>query len=286
MRTAIIGAYGQIGRILSSSLQDSGHELLLCSRRPVPEENSIVFDPLKDDWSVLGKLDVIINSAGIIRESRAEDFYKVHLDLVKTMIANRHKTGNPKIIQISALGADSSNSIPFLRTKGMADDILLSNPDTYIIRPSIVSTPNTLLIQKLKWLVQMSRILFHRPVVPTGFLETRVQPVMPEDLQEAVSTISTTETWNSRIIDCVGPDKFSFKELLDMSGKIVPIEIPKKLIEPVTRNFVAVWFPDLINSDQFQLLFKDNTADTSGIEALIGHSVRSSRHFWAAEMKN
>lgn len=248
----------------------------------------MVFDPDLHDWSILGQQDVLINCAGIIRESKEDDFKKVHVDLVRTILANRAKIGNPKIIHLSALGADAHHEISFLRTKGIGDELLLSHENTYILRPSIVCLPDTLLVRKFKWLVYMCKVLQNRPIMPQGFAHTRVQPVMPEDLFDLIDAIIQNKP-QINTIDVVGNTPFSFKELLVMaSGKenLLPIELPKKLIEPLTRNFISVWFPELMNYDQFTLLFKDNVSSSDQLTLVLGRTPSETRDFWKKEFKD
>ncbi|MGQ3014765.1 MAG: hypothetical protein ACT6QS_13730 [Flavobacteriales bacterium] len=288
MRVVIIGASGAIGSSIIAALRALPHmQITPCSRKGV--EGCFVFDPDLHDWSILGEQDVLINCAGIIRESREDDFKKVHLDLVRTILANRARIGNPRIIHISALGADPAHDIAFLRTKGLGDELLLSHPDTYVLRPSIVCLSGTLLVKKFKWLVFMCKVLQNRPIMPQGFAETRVQPVMPEDLNELLHDLCLQPDIPAGAIDVVGSTPFSFKELLLLASgkeKLFPIELPKKLIEPVTRNFISVWFPELMNYDQFKLLFKDNVASTEGMERILGHPVRETRSFWTHEFQH
>lgn len=286
-RVLVIGASGNIGRAVTDYFRNKpNYQVTPTTRKSTM--GCMVFDPDLHDWNILGEHDILINCAGIIRESKEDDFKKVHLDLVRTILANRNKIGNPRIIHISTLGANAQNEIPFLKTKGMGDDLLLSHPNTWILRPSIVCLPGTLLVRKFKWLVFMCKVLQNRPIMPQGFVDTRVQPVMPEDLLLTIEKI-IEESPAIRSIDVVGSTDFSFKELLQMaSGKanLFPIELPKKLIEPVTRNFISVWFPDLINHDQFKLLFKDNIASSDDLEQIIKQAPAETLHFWTNEFKN
>lgn len=291
MKIGLIGSGGTLGTVIGSGLaMQTGIELVrfarLGGKHALP--GFTAFDFNSEDCSGLGQFDVIINCAGIIRESRYDDFQHVHVELVKTLLANRLRLGNPRIIHISALGADMNNQIAFLRTKGIADDLLLANPDTYILRPSILCLPENLLVQKFKWLVFMSRLLANRPIVPKGFLETRIQPVMGIDLAQTVLKLCEAENVN-RVIPVVGKDPLSFKQLLEITSvgsakkAIFPIEIPKKLVEPVTKNFISVWFPELINYDQFSLLFNDNIAAPTIMESVIGREASSTLGFWKEE---
>lgn len=44
--------------------------------------------------------------------------------------------------------------------------------------------------------------------------------------------------------------------------------------------------PDVINAQQYQLLFEDNIADASALEKIIGRRVRSSKAFFTKEFQH
>jgi uncharacterized protein YbjT (DUF2867 family) len=289
MRIAVIGASGMVGRRLVEFLRRWPHcEVLALSRNPTLP-GYLKFDPENDDWRLLGRLDVLINCAGIIRESRASAFYDVHVQLIKTILAQRTQAGNPRILHFSVLGADENNPIAFLKSKGVGDALLLQAEDVYILRPSIICYPENVLVQKLKLLLHMGRLMLNVTPVPKGFLQTRIQPVMPEDLLNAIARL-ITDGFDEKVIPCAGPEALSFQDLLKMAAKTrkmkpIPLEIPKSLVEPVTKNFIAVWFPELISYDQFQLLFRDNVDNSLMLEKLIGQPPSSTLPFWEEQFR-
>jgi dTDP-4-dehydrorhamnose reductase len=76
-RIAILGARGQLGSVLCQKLQlHQGVEILALSR--VDKPGFLRFNPFSSDWNSLGKIDVFINAAGILRESKNEAFFEVH----------------------------------------------------------------------------------------------------------------------------------------------------------------------------------------------------------------
>ena len=292
-RIAVIGASGRLGQIICSAIEIDlpQYELIRLSRRKeLSEKGFTIFNPLLDDWSALKKTDILINAAGIIQESGDFAFEEVHVQLMQLIIENRHLIGNPRIIHISALGADSSHPIAFLRTKGEGDKKLMKQPDCYVIRPSIVCTHNALLVKKLKTLLELSsKYLFNHALIPADFLKTRIQPVMPFDLQVLTITLCN-KTPEEKCWNLTGAEELTFGWLIEQAIKarnqrFNPIEIPKNLVATVTRNFISVWFPELINYEQFQLLFKDNIADKTQVEKLTGMAVKSTIEFWTNEFK-
>lgn len=288
-RVVIIGASGTLGKIIIGKLNSLPEiELVKLSRNTtLGPEGYLVFEPEKDDWKKLGQIDILINSAGIIHESKDAEFEKVHVQLVQKIIENRHIIGDPKIIQISALGSDEKHPIAFLRTKGIADSILVKQANTFVLRPSIVCTSNALLVKKFKMMFDISKYFFNHAVLPASFLKTRIQPIMEQDFAETIELLCTRNT-QEQLIDLPGAEQISFKWLMNLAGevrnqKVIALEIPKNLVEAVTKNFISIWFPGLINYDQFQLLFKDNIAEKKAIEDFLGRPVLSTLDFWKKE---
>lgn len=288
-RVAVIGASGTLGKIITQRLGGLPDiELIKLSRNTaLGPEGFLVFEPEADDWKKLGHIDILINAAGIIHESKDAEFEKVHVHLVQKIIENRHIIGDPKIIQISALGADETHPIAFLQTKGIADAILIKQANTFVLRPSIVCTHDALLVKKFKMMFDISKYFFNHAVLPSSFLKTRIQPILEEDFAETIELLCSRNPKDS-ILNLPGAEQISFQWLMDLAGevrkqKVITFEIPKNLVEAVTKNFISIWFPGLINYDQFQLLFKDNIAEKAEIESFLGHPVQSTLEFWKKE---
>ena len=168
MRTVVLGASGQIGKIIYEELKKS-HEVIGTSRNSSSE--LLQFDPFKDSWSVLGKADVLVNCVGQIEATKEFSFQKIHIELTKLIIQNRERLGNPRIIQISALGASKLSELEFFKTKGIADDQLLKNSNTVIVRPSIICTHKTMMVRKMQVLYSISRFTNGLLIVPSSFLD-------------------------------------------------------------------------------------------------------------------
>ncbi len=288
-RVGIIGASGQIGTLLSKGLASQGNvDLLRLSRKQ--EEGFLCFDPFEDSWEKLGTLDVLINAAGIIQESKDADFYRIHVDLVRKIIENRSLLGNPRIVHFSALGAEIESPSAFLKSKALGDEIMEKQSNVLLLRPSIVCTPDTLLVQKLILLLDISRYFFNRALLPTEFPDKQIQPVMPFDLLAAVSKACFEPLPKTKVLEVVGQNAYSFRYLMELAARVrnqrlIPIEIPKNLVGVVTKNFISVWFPGLVSYDQFQLLFKDNTGNKEALEAWLGHPVQDTKAFWQEAFK-
>lgn len=284
MKIIILGASGQIGSVLFDGLRHR-HEVTGTSRKQSPK--FIQFDPFRDHWSLLGKADVLLNCIGQIEPTRASSFAHIHVGLTKLMIQHRASLGNPRIIQLSALGASTAHNVEFLRTKGLADELLLQCPDTFIVKPSIVCTHNTMIVKKMLMLKRIARYTSGLLAVPEGFLQTRIQPVMPKDLTDVVEALCVT-TGYARVVDVVGPMALSFREIITIMFKTGGmrsrlVEMPKKIVDVVALYGVSALFPSFINAQQYRLLFADNIADKTGIEDILQRPLTPTEQFFINE---
>lgn len=283
MRAIILGGAGQIGSVIRERL-GRHHEIISTSRKA--SAGHVRFDPFRDDWSVLGNADVLINCVGSIEASRAQTFDKVHIEVTRQIIDNRHAIGNPRIVQISALGASPRHRSDFLRTKGLADDLLLQHPDTVVIRPSIVCTHRTMLVRKMLMLSQMAKYSRGLVIVPAGFLSTRIQPVMPDDLARIVKASCTSR--DHRIVDVAGPEVLTFGDVLSILSeerrqKFRLFEVPRRVLDLMVGRIVSRLLPAVINDQQYALLFQDNVADNRICTELLGTPMMPVTNFFRKE---
>ncbi|MBA3901278.1 MAG: hypothetical protein H0X62_13900 [Bacteroidetes bacterium] len=284
MRIVVLGASGQIGCLVVKQLEKDfpDSQIIACSR--AGEGNSFKFAPLKDNWELLGKVDVLINCIGIIKEEKNLSFQKAHQGITAKILEQMQSIGNPRLIQISVLGAVGNSPSKFMSTKGKADEHLLQNKNTLVIRPSIVCTPNTMMVRKIKTLFRMSRYLGTYLPIPLHFLNTKIQPVLGAELAEIISRTCVQKI--DGIVNVTGPEIINLKELLCLLPKkirFIPLlkKVSDLLIKPITT-----FFPSLLNQEQYKLLSKENVADNALCEQILGRKMGSTLGFWKRELNS
>jgi uncharacterized protein YbjT (DUF2867 family) len=287
MRIAILGGTGQIGSVLTKDLITTfpKAEILSYSRTGGNENHHKKFNISTDDWTVLGKLDYIVNAVGIIEENNENTFEKVHIDLVKDILHNHNILGNPMIIHVSVLGADPASKSQYAATKGKADQILIKSPKWNIIRPSFVCTPDTTIVKKIRMMKDMSKWLFGILPMPANFLISKFQPVMASDLSELISQC-ISQNLNQEIIYATGEETYTLRDWINLAGKgkIKIIGIPNWLIKKPFRLFIFL-FPRIINKDQYELIGRDNSYnDNVKFRTILKRKPLSTIQFWNQQL--
>jgi uncharacterized protein YbjT (DUF2867 family) len=285
MKIILLGATGQIGSVIHDALKRT-HEVVGTSRKPSPTLKQ--FDPFENNWSSLGTADVLINCVGRIEATSLNSFNRIHVELTQRIIEHRQVIGNPRIVQISALGASAKHQVEFLKTKGIADDLLLQHPRSTVVRPSIVCTHRTMIVNKMLMLSKIGRFCFGLLPLPEGFLQTRIQPIMPEDLVDLVRILCNDH--EHRLVNAVGPYPISFRQILAilMQTKKVKfrlIEVPKKITDFFVSHVASRAIARLINLQQYQLLFSDNISDPEMVRQILGRPLTETKQFFTNEFK-
>ena len=164
-------------------------------------------------------------------------------------------------VHLSALGINEATDSVYAKSKLEGEKNILNNfPMATILRPSIVYSIDDNFTTNFMTL--LNRLPFF-PIYYNG--KTKFTPIHCSDLTDVIfHVISKNE--NSKIIECVGPEVISFKEVIERLLRLID---KKRLLVPfplILANLSAKLFQllpnPLLTEDQLRLLKYDNV--TSG----------------------
>ena len=272
----IFGGSGQIGRHLIRKLTKNNIRVTIVTRNihqksyiiktqgnagyiDVVEAN--IFDE-KKIRDLFSKADLCINLIGILFEKkRGNNFYNIHtlLPSLLSKLSKEYKLKN--FVHLSALGINEATDSVYAKSKLEGEKNILNNfPMATILRPSIVYSIDDNFTTNFMTL--LNRLPFF-PIYYNG--KTKFTPIHCSDLTDVIfHVISKNE--NSKIIECVGPEVISFKEVIERLLRLID---KKRLLVPfplILANLSAKLFQllpnPLLTEDQLRLLKYDNV--TSG----------------------
>jgi uncharacterized protein YbjT (DUF2867 family) len=289
-RILILGANGQVGRILFCKLQTHFPQAEIIGAVRAAHfhfegvgaggrAHSVIFDIHRQPWR-LGPVDVIINCIGAMRGSEKELLH-AHGGTSLAILHNRAAMGNPAIIQVSALGAGGNNPSAFLRSKALADAVVLGKERTWVIRPSILCTPGTVLVQRIRTLRKAAMLMGKHIWLPGNVLRTKVQPLAPDDFAALVAEIIGTEP-AQRIVEAGGKEVYNFGQLLRMAGvhthtlNHYSFSMAAALFRPALS-----WF---ISSEEMKLMGINNTVSLGRSAGPLRSRISSTQAFWQQQL--
>jgi nucleoside-diphosphate-sugar epimerase len=289
MRILIVGASGFIGRRVAAELLSAGHEIVPCGRdrgrleRLFPSMRAISCDFARDraaDWHRrLANVDGVVNAAGIFRPRSANSFETVHVSGPRALFETCAAARIPKLIQISALGADAEAQTRFHATKQEADATCLALAKEQnlsgwtVIRPSLVigrggkSTALFAALAALPWPPQL------------GDGSWRVQPIHISDLVQAVRLLIEREDGAPRVLDLVGPAPMPIDDLTSLLRQWLALPPARRL--PLPEWLLRASIPaarllsfDALSKDSLTMLRQGNTAPVAPLTAALGFTPR------------
>ena len=268
----IFGGSGQIGRHLIRKLTKNDYRVTVVTRNihqksyiiktqanagyiDIVEAN--IFDEEKIR-SLFEKADICINLIGILYEQKKGNTFKNIHSLFPSILAKLCKQYSIKnFIHISALGINEAKDSNYAKSKLEGEKNVLSNfPQATILRPSIVYSIDD------NFTTNFMTLLRNLPFFPLYYSgKTKFMPIHCSDITDIIFQV-ISQNISSNIIECVGPETLSFKEILEKLLKLID---KKRFLIPlplIIANFSARIFQllpkPLLTTDQLRLLRYNN----------------------------
>ena len=268
----IFGGSGQIGRHLIRKLTKNNIKVTVVTRNihqksyiiktqgnagyiDIVEAN--IYDE-KKIRSLFSKADICINLIGILFEKkRGNTFYNIHT-LFPSLLAKLAKEFNLKnFIHLSALGINEAHDSNYAKSKLEGEKKILENfPLATILRPSVVYSVDD------NFTTNFMTLLNRLPIFPLYYGgKTRFTPINRSDLTDIIFHVISNDI-NSHIIECVGPEVISFKNIIErlllLIGKkrlLIPMPLP---LAKISAKIFQLLPTPLLTEDQLRLLKYDN----------------------------
>ena len=266
MKIVLTGASGFIGRHILQVLEQTGHEVV-----PVSRQHGFDFMQMltPENWLPhLHDVEVVINSVGIITETHGQTFAALHYHAPAALFRACVMAGVPRVVQISALGADEQAFTPYQLSKKAADDVLRSLPlEWFVLRPSLVYGEGGKSSAMFRFMASL-------PVIPlVGDGRQRIQPVHVSDVVATVMQCLQAASAR-RTLDVVGPYPLSFVEWLqtmrlESGRKAAPtLPIPFSLIMAMAH--LGRFIVPMLHPDNLRMLQRGNTATVQPLVDFLG----------------
>ena len=270
----IFGGSGQIGRNLIRKLTKNNYKVTVVTRNihqksyiiktqanagyiDIVEAN--IFDE-KKIRELFKKTDLCINLIGILYEKRKGNTFKNIHTIFPSILAKLSKEYKLKhFIHLSALGINEAEDSKYAKSKLDGEINILNNfPLATILRPSIVYSSDDNFTTNFMTL--LNRLPFF-PLYYNG--KTKFSPIHCSDLTDIIYDVISKNIY-SKIIECVGPETITFKQILEKLLKSIEkkrflIPLPLKIAE-LSAGFFEIMPKPLLTRDQLRLLKYDNVA--------------------------
>jgi NADH dehydrogenase len=270
-KVLIFGGSGQTGRHLIRRLTKKSHLVTVVTRNlhkkgmilktqgnpgyvEIVESNVFDEEQLND---LFKDKDVCINLVGILFENQRNTFKNIHINFPDILSKKCAEYKLKQFIHISALGIEKAIDSKYAMSKLEGEKKIINNfPNATILKPSIIYSVDDDFSCRLLTLLSILPIF---PLYYNG--KTKFSPIHVTEICQIISNIIERNIC-SDIIECVGPEELSFKEIIK---KLLNSIDKKRLLIPIPiniANIIAFFFEKfpkpLITRDQLRLLKYDS----------------------------
>ena len=262
----ILGGGGFIGRYLVRNLTKKNYRCIISTRKAyqkgylktqatpgaieLVDWNPNNFSELKE---AIKNSDVVINLIGILYETRKQKFYNIHASIPEAVAKICSDSDVKKFIHVSAIGANENSNSLYQKSKYQGEIKALNNFNkTVIIRPSVVCGTEdnfTNLFSKLSIL----------PVIPVVAINYKFQPILVNDVVDAIVQAIERKDNEGKIYEIGGPKIISFGDMVKsilktINKKRFVVQMPMAIAKIQSTITDLLPIPPILTKDQCEIL--------------------------------
>src|ERR1700688_2372636 len=227
---AVLGGTGFLGTRLVARLIKDGRRVTVLSRDREQHkhllvlpgltlENCDVYAEAQLSEYLRGK-DVVITLIGILNERgfSGAGFRRAHTELTRGVLQASRSAGVTRLLQVSALKAAVDAPSHYLRSKGDAEQLIRESStalDWRFFQPSVMFGPGDSFLNRFAGLLAAVPWVF-----PLAKPDARFQPVLVDDVIEAVIRCLHGGASSRQTYELGGPQVYSLREIVGLVAKL------------------------------------------------------------------
>ena len=270
-RVTIFGGSGFLGRQIVKSLVVEGVSIRVAVRHPerasflkqigqdgqielmcanVWNESTVAQAVQKSKW--------VINTISHYVEKSRATFNAIHGQGAHNVARQAGNASVERLIHISGVGADRESDSPYVRARGIGEDLVKGAfQGATILRPSVLFGPDDSFFNTLAGLARQA------PALPLfGMGGTKLQPVFVGNVADACVKVLADHSTQGKVYELGGPRIYTYKALMKLVLAHAGIRRPIVPIPFFLWNTLAALLSVLANPpltrDQVKLMKSDN----------------------------
>ena len=236
----VTGAFGYSGKYIARRLLDQGHVVHTVTGSPDRENpfhgrvsaSPFHFDRPENLVPALAGAQALINTYWVRFDHR--DFnHSEAVNNTLTLFRAAKEAGVTRVVHISITKPTLDSELPYFKGKAELELALVESGLSYsILRPTVLFGEEDILVNNIAW------VLRRFPVFTVfGDGSYRLQPIYVDDL--AALAVEQAQASANTVIDAIGPETFTFKELVGAVAATIGKRRPLVSIPPSLGYFAA-----------------------------------------------
>jgi len=246
---AVTGAFGYSGRQIAARLLAAGREVVTLTNAPpsanpfgprVPAHPLSFGEPGQLARSLAG-VEVLYNTYWV----RFNHAWFTHAEAVRnTMVLfdAARQAGVRRIVHLSITNPSETSPLEYFAGKARLERALQASGREYsILRPTVLFGHDDILINNIAWALRRFPVF-----AVFGDGSYRLQPIAVDDL--AALAVAEGQGQGNRIIQAIGPETFTYRELVEAVGAAIGKSRPLLRVSPglgyAATRLIGWWLKD------------------------------------------
>lgn len=237
--TTVFGGTGFLGSHIVHQLATLGSQVRIAARRPQrpgwasdSQAVELMTVDIRDEQGVaraVAGADSVVNAVSLYVPSRRHgSFDDIHVQGAARIGRAARAAKVERVVLVSGLGVDAHSPSAYVRARMRGEDITRKVfPGAVAVRPSVLFGPDDAFLTSL---MRVARL----PVIPLfGRGDVRLQPVLVDDVAQAVALLARGAGGNHRVFTLGGAGVYTYREIvslvLETLGRkrpLVPVAFP------------------------------------------------------------
>jgi len=224
----VTGAFGYSGKYIAARLLKEGQRVRTITNspnRPNPFGDQVEAFPFNFDApeklvDSLRGAAVLYNTYWVRFNYRTDFKHALAVENTRKLFDAAKQAGVERIVHVSITNPSEDSPLEYFSGKAILERALIESGLSYaILRPTVVFGKEDILINNIAWALR------HLPVFGVfGDGAYKLQPIYVDDL--AALAVTQGKSRENCIINAIGPETFTYRELVRMLGDIIGARRP------------------------------------------------------------
>ncbi len=216
----------------------------------------------------------VVHLAAIALEKPGQSYASVNTEATRIMLDSAKAESVERFVHMSQNGSDSSSPYSFLRSKGIAQDLVTESSSRWtVLRPSVIFGPEDEFVNVLARLVRLSPMVFPLP----GGGVALFQPIAVGDVVRAIVKVLDDDSTVHHSYSLGGPMPLSLRQmteriLIAMNASRILVGVPVAVLKPLIGLGERLLPNPPVTTALLDLLKVDNVIDRNDLADQLGIS--------------
>jgi uncharacterized protein YbjT (DUF2867 family) len=214
----------------------------------------------------------LVHLAAIAIEKSGESYEATNTDATSVILDAARSAGVRRMVYMSQNGASSSSRYRFLRSKGVAEDIVVTSAlEWTVLKPTVIFGPEDEFVSVLARMVRLSPVVFPLP----GGGVARFQPIAVDDVARAIQKSLDNPATVHNTYTIAGSTPLTLKEMTErilvaMNTSRILVSMPIGVLRPIIAVAERVLPRPPVTTGLLELLETDNVVPENDLTTKLG----------------